>query len=64
MTEETYVQLFWALAFPTFILFALVAAASIPELFHTSEYRRYLKLQKAKAAWAKMLESINAAEKT
>jgi hypothetical protein len=55
MTEDTFVQLFWAIALPTAFGFLLVLGGAAHHLFHSSDYRRYLRLQKAKRAWEKML---------
>ena len=55
MTEDTFVQLFWAIALPTIFCALLVLGGGVQHLFQTREYRRYLRLQKAKRAWEKML---------
>lgn len=55
MTEETFVQLFWAIALPTGIGLLFVLAGAAQHLFHSPEYRHYLRLQRAKRTWAKML---------
>lgn len=55
MTDDTFVQLFWAVALPTIFGLILVVGGGIHHLFQTSDYRRYLRLQKAKRAWEKML---------
>ena len=55
MTDDTFVQLFWAIALPTIFGFLLVLGGIVNHLFVSTEYRRYLRLQKAKRAWEKML---------
>lgn len=55
MTEEYYVQLFWTIAIPTGIGLLLVVGGVIHYLVTTPEYRRFLRRQKAKRAWANMI---------
>lgn len=54
-TEDTFVQLFWSIALPVLVCAVLVVGGIVHHLLVTPEYRRFLRLQKAKQTWAKML---------
>jgi hypothetical protein len=55
MTEDTFVQLFWAIAIPVAFGALLVLGGAAHHLFISAETRKFLRLQKAKRAWEKML---------
>ena len=55
MTDDTFVQLFWTILLPTSVCLALVVGGFAHYLSVSPEYRRYLRLQRAKRAWAAMI---------
>jgi uncharacterized membrane protein len=56
MTEETFVQLFWAIALPTMIMLIFVLAGAVHHSLEDPAIRHIRKLEAARKAWAKMLE--------
>jgi HAMP domain-containing protein len=56
MTEETFVQLFWAIAIPTLFALLLAIGGAVQYLLEDPAMRHLRKMQEARQAWAKMLE--------
>lgn len=57
MTEYDYSQLFWFIFSVTVFTGFLVFGGLLFSLYERVSYRRFLKHQKAKSAWAKIISS-------
>lgn len=57
MNDEIFIQLFWFIFFVTSFCAALVIGAIFFHQFERLEYHRLIKLERARKAWAKMLNS-------
>lgn len=56
MTEDTFVQLFWAVAIPTGVALILAIGGAVHYLLEDPAMRHLRKMIAARQAWAKMLE--------
>lgn len=59
MTEETFVQLFWAIAIPTGVALILAVGGAVHYLLEDPAMRHLRKMTAARQAWAKMLGGGN-----